>query len=156
MTSRPTHCLVLACGNTLRGDDGVGPWLADWAEEYFRADSHVRVISRQQWTPELAAEIAGAEAVLFIDCSIDSTPGAVILRPVESTGGGSALGTHHIGAQEILALARELNGLTPRAAMLLTIGGACFNLGEAFSAVVKAALPEACSLIERAVAQLLS
>ncbi len=50
------RCLILACGNTLRSDDGVGPTLAAWAEERFREQPNVRVISRQQWTPDLAAE----------------------------------------------------------------------------------------------------
>jgi hydrogenase maturation protease len=59
------RCLVLACGNTLRGDDGIGPWLADWARHRFSDQAGFRAISRQQWTPELAEDIARAESVLF-------------------------------------------------------------------------------------------
>ena len=83
MTQTTIRCLILACGNTLRGDDGVGPWLAEWAEEKYRGDPTVRVISRQQWTPDLAEDIAGAESVLFIDCSIESAPGYVSLISIE-------------------------------------------------------------------------
>ena len=54
MNSSPVRCLLLACGNTLRSDDGVGPWLAAWAEERFRTEARVSILSRQQWTPELA------------------------------------------------------------------------------------------------------
>ena len=54
MTYATNRCLILACGNTLRGDDGVGPWLAEWAENQFRTESQICVIARQQWTPELA------------------------------------------------------------------------------------------------------
>ena len=57
------RCLILACGNTLRSDDGVGPKLAAWAEERFRQESEVRVISRQQFTPELAELIAAADSL---------------------------------------------------------------------------------------------
>ena len=64
------RCLVLSCGNTLRGDDGIGPWLAEWAEERFKDEAGVRVVSRQQWTPDLVEEIAEAETVLFVDCSL--------------------------------------------------------------------------------------
>jgi Ni,Fe-hydrogenase maturation factor len=39
MTPTQARCLILACGNTLRGDDGVGPWLAEWAEKRFREES---------------------------------------------------------------------------------------------------------------------
>ena len=70
------RCLVLACGNTLRSDDGVGPKLAAWAEERFRENPEVRVISRQQWTPDLAEDIAGADSVLFVDASVKPPAGA--------------------------------------------------------------------------------
>jgi hypothetical protein len=58
MNSARVSCLILACGNPLRGDDGVGPWLAEWAAQHFRDQSLVRVRASAQWTPELAEEIA--------------------------------------------------------------------------------------------------
>ena len=67
MNKNPIQVLILACGNTLRSDDGVGPWLANWAEERFGAHPAIRVVSRQQWTPDLAQDVAQAESVLFID-----------------------------------------------------------------------------------------
>lgn len=149
-----TRCLILACGNTLREDDGVGPWLALWAEERFAPAPSVRVISSQQWTPELAEEVARAQSVLFIDCSIDSPPGSVRLRPVEPAPFAEGLGTHHLGAAELLALTRDLYASLPRAAYLLTIGAGSTGLGEVLSAPVQAALPEACRLIEETVLQL--
>ncbi len=122
-------CLILACGNTLRGDDGVGPWLADWAEKRFREESQVRVIARQQWTPELAEEIVRAHSVLFIDCSIDSAPGSISLTPVEPTAALQGLATHHQGAAELLALTRDLYSSQPTTAKLLTIGAGSTELG---------------------------
>ena len=151
-----TRCLVLACGNTLRSDDGVGPWLAEWAEERFSANSAVRVISRQQWTPELAEEIAHASSVLFIDCSVDSTPGSVKLTPVEASPVAQGLGTHHLGAAKLLALSRDLYDSLPPPAELLTIGAGSIELGEVFSEAVTAALPSACRLIEETVLQMLN
>jgi len=47
------------------------PWLAEWAEERFKDETGVRVVSRQQWTPDLVEEIAEAETVLFVDCSLE-------------------------------------------------------------------------------------
>ncbi len=155
MTQPTAKCFILACGNTLRGDDGVGPWLAEWAEKRFREDSQVRVLVRQQWTPELAEEIARAHSVLFIDCSVDSAPGSVRLVPVEPAAGSQALATHHLGAAELLALVRELYNSLPVNAQLLTIGAGSTGLGEQFSEAVKAALPHACRLIEETVLRLL-
>jgi len=155
MTQPKARCLILACGNTLRGDDGVGPWLAEWAENRFRAESQVRVLVRQQWTPELAEEIARAQSVLFIDCSVDSAPGSVRLVPVEPAAGSQALATHHLSPSELLTLVRELYNSPPVNAQLLTIGAGSTELGEQFSEAVKAALPDACRLIEETVLHLL-
>jgi hydrogenase maturation protease len=156
MTSAPVRCLILACGNTLRGDDGVGPWLCAWAEERFASDPNVRALSRQQWTPELAAEIAEVESVLFIDCSVESAPGIVRMTPVEPHAAGPGLATHHIGAAELLALSQELYGSLPQHALLLTMGAGSTELGDMFSQVVTAALPEACRLLESSVHQFLT
>lgn len=155
MTLNATKCLVLACGNTLRGDDGLAPWLAEWAAERFRAWVDVRVISRQQWTPELAEEIAHATAVLFLDCAVDSEAGAVGLAPVEAAEYTPGMMTHHLGAAELLGLGRALYSSLPRQAFLLTVGAGSTELGEQFSYAVKAALPEACRRLEETVLRLL-
>src|SRR5208337_5062841 len=98
MDRTPARCLILACGNTLRSDDGVGPWLAEWAAEQFASNPSVRVLSRQQWTPELAEDLAAADSVIFIDCSAESAPGLVKLTPVEPGEEPPGLATHHMGA----------------------------------------------------------
>jgi len=156
MTPVQPRCLILACGNTLRGDDGVGIWLADWAEQRFRTEPRVRVLACQQWTPELAGDIAPADSILFIDCSIASAPGSLNLAPVTPAAGQMELATHHQGAAELLALARELYNSLPRQALLLTIGAGSTELGEVFSSTVTTALPDACRLIEDTVQRLLA
>jgi hydrogenase maturation protease len=155
MSTVPGRCLVLACGNTLRSDDGVGPFLAKWAEERFRNNANVRVMARQQWTPELAEEVAAADSVLFVDGSIEPAPGRVHLIPVEAKPGGSGLATHHLEAPELLELTRTLYGSRSGHAMLLTVGIGSTELGEAFSAQVEAALPRARGLLEKTVLQFL-
>ena len=83
MIFQTARCLILACGNTLREDDGVGPFLAQWAEEHWRDDARVRVLCDHQWTPDMAEEIAAAETVIFVDCSLDQAPGQIMLRELE-------------------------------------------------------------------------
>jgi hydrogenase maturation protease len=148
MEASKPRCLILACGNTLRSDDGVGSWLCDWAADHFASDSRVHAISRQQWTPDLAADIATAGFVLFIDCSIASAPGEIHLTEVAPASSNPGLATHHTGAPELLALAQELYSSIPRNSLLLTVGAGSTELGEAFSPDVAAALPEACRLLE--------
>jgi len=156
MNPTPARCLILACGNTLRSDDGVGPWLAEWAEETFASDAGVRILIHQQWPPELAEDIARTESVLFIDCSIESPPGTPELQEVRPAAPKQSLATHHLAAPELLALAQELYASQPTNAMLLTIGAGSTELGEAFSDPVIDALPAACALIEKTILKWLS
>ncbi|MDR3742332.1 MAG: hydrogenase maturation protease [Terracidiphilus sp.] len=156
MNLTKARCLVLACGNTLRSDDGVGPWLATWAADRFHAEATLRVVSRQQWTLELAEEIAAAESVLFLDCSTSSSPGSVTLVEVQPTATTQGIDTHHQGAPELLALARDLYNFLPRIAQLLTVGAGSMELGEDFSQPVLDALPHACETLETAVTRLLT
>ncbi|MGA8042617.1 MAG: hydrogenase maturation protease [Terracidiphilus sp.] len=155
MPPSPIHVLILACGNPLREDDGAGPRLAAWAEDRFHSEPRLRILTRQQWTPELAEDIASANAVLFVDCSSISPPGQVALAEVHPSAASHTLATHHLGAAELLALTQDLYGHRPQEAQLLTIGAASLDLREGFSAPVSAALPVACALLEETIQRLL-
>ena len=155
MHADPIPCLILACGNTLREDDGIGPHLAHWAVETWRSDPRIRVISRQQWTPDLAADIAAAHAVVFLDCSIDAAPGQVDVQPIHPAAPQPAPATHYSSAPELLALARDLYNAAPQSAFLLTIGASSLELREALSTAVQASLPRATALLQFTVHNLL-
>jgi len=116
----------------------------------------VRVVSRQQWTPDLAEDIAGAESVIFIDCAVDIEAGAVRIAPVQPSPAEAGLATHHTGAAELLALSEELFAARPRNALLLTIGAGSTEMGEMFSKGVNDALPQACKTLEAAILGLLA
>jgi hydrogenase maturation protease len=152
----PVRCLILACGNTLRSDDGVGPWLASWAEERFAANPALRVVSRQQWTPDLAEELAYVDSVIFVDCTVDAAPGAVRITRVQPAHAQAGLATHHMGAAELLALCEELYASVPRNSLLLTIGAGSIEMGETFSKCVNEALQEACKILETAILRMLT
>lgn len=157
-TMNPTaiHCLILACGNPLREDDGVGPFLAQWAEGRWHDDPRVRVLCDHQWTPEMVEDVAQAESVVFIDCATDCAPGQVRMLPVEPAGDDSKISTHHLDASQLLALSRQLYSAMPRNSLLLTVGAASLELREGLSEVVKKALPEAELLLEDSVERLLA
>ena len=156
VSAQPIPCLILACGNPLREDDGIGPRLAEWAAEHWRSDPRIRVISRQQWTPELAADIAAAQSVLFLDSSVECGPGTLKVHPVRPAATPHGLNTHHSGASEILSLARDLYLTLPRTALLFTVGAASLGLHEGLSNTVQAALPRAIDLLQTTVQDLLS
>ena len=78
--------LVIGIGNPLRGDDGVGWWLTERAEQLPRATSTgspLLVRTVQQLTPELAAELTAARRVLFIDAWWPPGPGTGVRQARE-------------------------------------------------------------------------
>jgi hydrogenase maturation protease len=68
-------------------------------------------------------------------------------QPGRADAGASS---HHVGADEVLALARQLVGAAPRA-FALGIGVADLELGEGLSAPVEAALPRVLDVVARLV-----
>ena len=155
MNAPLVRCLILACGNTLREDDGIGPFLASWAEEHFANVPGVRVLASHQWTPELALEIVAAQTVVFIDCAINTAPGTVAVTPVLAAEQMPRLMTHHLDVTCLLALAREYYEATPRESVLLSIGAGSTELREGFSDAVQAAIPKAQHALEEIVLHLL-
>jgi hydrogenase maturation protease len=116
----------------------------------------VRVVARQQWTPDLAEEIAAADSVLFVDASDNSVPGRVSLSAVAPDDNTNGTTTHHVDPPELLGLSRSLYGSKAGHAMLLTVGASSTELGEEFSEPVEAALPRARGVLEKAVLQFLA
>ena len=142
--------LVVGYGSTLRGDDGVGPRAAELALEDDRL-AGATVLLRHQLTPELAADIAAARLVVLVDARADAAPGSV---SVERVGGGVAAEaapgrvprpdagatTHHVGAAEVAALARDLWGASPEV-FAVGVGATSFEVGDGLSDPVEHALP---------------
>jgi hydrogenase maturation protease len=126
--------LVVACGNPLRRDDGAGPAAAEGLHA-----PGVRVVVVHQLTPELADEVASADAVAFLDARAGPRPGAIEARRVRPAAAPSALG-HACSPEEVLALAALLHGARARA-VLVTVQAGDLGLGEGLSAEVAAALP---------------
>jgi hydrogenase maturation protease len=149
------RCLILACGNSLRKDDGVGLRIAEWAEERFQENLDVRVLARQQFTPELAADIAAAESVIFVDSSVELQAGRVDFFPAQLQPSNNDGASHHLDANGLLELAQELYGSRPAHAMLLAVGAGSMELGETLSNEVEAALPRAQGVLEKAALTLL-
>ena len=155
MTTTKARCLVLSCGNTLRGDDGIGPFLSEWAAEHFVDRTEILVLTRHQWTPDLAADLADAETALFIDCSVEIAAGEIRLETV-APAAEQSIGSHHMDAAQLLALALSLYASLPRRALLLTVGAASTDFSEQLSPTLQQAIPEAQKHLLEAIDTLLS
>jgi len=139
-----TPALLLACGNSMRQDDGVGLRIAEAAEQLFSA-SRLRIVTAQQFTPEMAADLATADLALFIDASATDEPGAIRVRPVGACAAPSE--SHGLDPPALLALAQELYGHVPARAFTLTVGAANFGHGEDLSGPLRQAVPRAVRLL---------
>lgn len=140
--------LLLACGNSLRQDDGVGLRIAEAAEQLFPA-SRLRIVAAPQFTPEMAAELAATDLVLFVDASAGDAPGSIRVEPVAPCAEppGTSPETHRLDPPALLALARDLCGHTPARAFVLTVGASNFGYGENLSASLRQAVPRAVRLL---------
>lgn len=154
MTLKPIPCLVLACGNTLREDDGIGPWLARKIGDRFPTESWLRILAPHQWTPELAEEIARAHVVIFVDCATESVPGQIRLSPVEPSVEIPRMLTHQLSAPDLLAMSRRYYDALPQTAIMLTVGAGSLELREGFSDAVRNALPDAANVLEATILRL--
>jgi hydrogenase maturation protease len=121
--------LILAAGNPSRGDDAIGPLLA---ERLAAARlPQVEVIGDFQWQIENALDLEDRELVVFVDAGID-TPAPFELREV--TPGGRILHTSHALAPEsVLATYLQVTGRAPPPALLFCVRGESFELGEPLS-----------------------
>ncbi|MBP9900025.1 MAG: hydrogenase maturation protease [Verrucomicrobia subdivision 3 bacterium] len=135
--------LVIGYGNTLRGDDGVGPRVAEAVAALHLPG--VRTLICQQLSPEHAVPISQAETVVFVDAAMDA-PKEVQLRPLEP-GASSQLMAHAADPRTMLALARDVLGHAPRA-WWLTIPATKMEFSESLSAEAERGGNEALKKIE--------
>jgi len=141
--ARPT--LVVGWGNLLRRDDGVGAFVAERVALTGPAGVETSVL--HQLTPEVAAEMAAFEDVIFVDAYL-AHPGAgvnvseVTPQPAAKTG----LLAHHLSPAGLLSLCRKLYGETPRC-RVVAVPAFDLTLGEGLSPRTRTAAELAVRLI---------
>jgi hydrogenase maturation protease len=124
--------LVIGYGNPLRGDDGVGPKVAEAVEELRLPD--VCTLICHQLSPEHAEPIARARTVIFVDAAVDALQHVQLrkLEPNET----SQLMAHAADPRTMLALARDVFGHCPEA-WWLTIPAVKLDFGEELSPLAR-------------------
>jgi hydrogenase maturation protease len=149
MNCSVSKVLIIGYGNPLRGDDGIG-WHV--AQRLSLRMPDVEVLTAHQLLPEHAEPVSRSDLAVFIDASVDDAPGAWRcreLKPSELTG---VVDSHALGVEETLAVAQRLYGRCPKA-LLYTIGGVDFSLGERLSPAVERAAGE---VVEAIVAEVMN
>jgi hydrogenase maturation protease len=117
--------LVIVCGSSIRGDDGVGGRVADVLER--TGQGGIEFLRVHQLTPELADDVAKAERTIIVDAGVGKR---VSLRRVAARA-GTAL-THHLTAQTLVGLVERLYKIKSNV-YLLAVPGSSFSLSEELS-----------------------
>ncbi len=136
--------LVIAYGNPLRQDDGVG-----WAiAEALANHPAVELEAVHQLLPELAEPLSRASFAVFVDARRDGRAGEVRRTAIAPAPSGWA-GAHSLGPEQLLGLCQRYYGHAPEA-VLVSVAGACFGFGADLSPEVVRAIPSAvrCVLAE--------
>jgi len=139
MPHETKSAVVVACGNTLRGDDGVA-WQIGAGLEQFLLNTGVDVIFTQQLLPEHAEPLSRTDLAIFIDCSAVAEPGAVSTIQIRHSDCLPKIFTHHLDPASLLKLTQDIYRCTPTRAVVITIGGQSFELNETLSKPVAAAI----------------
>lgn len=106
------NTLVLGWGNPGRGDDGLGPALAELLEQ--RLSDRVDAESDYQLQVEDAAECAGHRRVIFVDADRIG-PEPFSCRPLAPTTSAVSFSSHSVSPGGLLAITHELFGKEPEA-----------------------------------------
>ena len=139
MFSTTKRALVLACGNSHRGDDAVALHVAKSLVCGF-CDGGTEVHSQHQWLPEMAETISEANLVIFVDASAEVPPGEVSTRLVTAQPSPQAF-THSMSPEKLLAMARDVYHSLPQEAYIISIGGESFAPSDQLSERVRHAIP---------------
>jgi hydrogenase maturation protease len=136
--------IVIGYGNPNRQDDGVGyhlvnalnlvlgrPVISEENDGLDERPGPINAVWAQQLLPEFAAVLARYALVIFVDAHTGANSAELLeqeLQPVYR----SALVSHHMKPETLLALSRDLYGQQPRAA-LISIRGRSFDFGDELS-----------------------
>ena len=95
----------------------------------------------------MAECVSKAQGVVFIDARRDGTPGEVRCEGIAPSAGSNPL-AHSLSPQALLLFAEQLYGRAPKA-VVLSIAGERFGMGESLSPVVRRAIPRAIRTVLR-------
>ena len=143
-----SRILVFAWGNPSRGDDGLGPALAERATALAASGCHdVRVETDFQLQPEHATDLVGCDVAIFVDAGLDAADPFAFWRVTPSR--DRTFTSHAMSPAAVLAAYRDAFGAEPPPAYMLAIRGEAFALGTGPSAAATRRLEAACAFLGR-------
>ncbi len=151
--------LVLALGNVLLGDDGVGPELLERVRQKCLHLPQIDFVDGGTQGLALLGYLENRESVVILDaCSLGAAAGEVcVLQDDEifSSAGPRSTTAHEGNAGELLAAARLLGQLPPRV-VLVGVEPESVRTGLGLSETVSTSLPLASALVSAFIENLLA
>jgi hydrogenase maturation protease len=135
--------VVFTWGNPSRGDDGVGPWFADYLGQL--KDHEAVLVEDFQLQIEHLLDCQVGELLLFIDACCHAGQD-FHFEEVELTT-DIAHTSHALTPAQLLGNYRRVFDTSPPTAFQLTIAGSTFELGQPMSAATQARCYRATGLL---------
>ncbi|MBD2483794.1 hydrogenase maturation protease [Planktothrix sp. FACHB-1365] len=135
--------LIIGYGNPIRGDDGIGQAVIAEVEQWNLAN--VRSQSLHQLTPEIAAEMAEVETVIFVDAGLEGD--SVNITSLEPLPSDLFNWGHSLNPRSLLSLTQFLYQKSPQA-WLIAVPGENFELSETLSPKALNGIQEALKIIK--------
>ena len=153
---------VIGIGQSLRGDDGIGPEaVRRWSSAFPQTAEDPRIQIHLLETPGLGLlhYLEAVDCAVLVDAvSTGGNPGTIrIFNPIpDSRLSASEKTAHGFGVAETLSIARRTGTRLPDCLILIGIEGRQFELGSGLSQPVHAAASAAAEKIEELVKGILS
>ena len=130
--------LIVAYGNPLRCDDGIG-WHAAELLRRELTPSLARIICTHQLAPELAEAACHADIVIFVDAACDQEPGRIACSKIRPDPEAASF-SHQLSPEQVIALCQQLYAHCPRC-YTVSVVGEFFDHGDTLSATLANSLP---------------
>jgi hydrogenase maturation protease len=125
--------LVFGVGNPSRGDDALGPALAERLEHWLQAEgiAGIEVLSDLQLNIEHALDLEGRRQVLIVDAAVGGNAPFTCekVRPERDV----SYSSHAVSPQAVVQIYRDLRLPNPPETDLLAVRGTSFELGDGLS-----------------------
>jgi hydrogenase maturation protease len=145
-----TKTLILAIGNTLLSDEGLGIHLLNYLEKHYPDAPDVTFLDGGTLSFTLAPEIEDCENLIVLDAAqFNAEPGAIKLlvgAEMDHFIGHGKRSVHEVGLADLMRIA-HLVGRLPENRALLGIQPAQLGWGETTSTAVSRAIPDAASQV---------
>jgi len=145
--SKSPWALIIGYGNSLRGDDALGPQVAEKLSARFRNHPGIHVKIIHQLTMDVAESLSNFSLVILIDARRAEPVGEPYIQEIQPSQDIPQPFSHDLKPQELLGICQVLYNSRPKM-ILAGINASNFDVGDPVSPMIQNRIPELIRLIE--------